>query len=68
MRYCIIKVAGACYSALFPSTCAAAADAMRRYPHATRISVRVPQVAAHASCPVPAMRPHFHAPCQHRAS
>ncbi len=40
MRRCIIKVAGACYTALFPSTCAALEDAMKRFPGATTISVR----------------------------
>ncbi|CAM3562632.1 MULTISPECIES: hypothetical protein [Delftia] len=41
MKRCIIKVAGACYTALFPSTCAAVADAMTRFPYATKISVRL---------------------------
>lgn len=40
MRRCIIKVAGAYYTALFPSTCAALEDAMKRFPGATTISVR----------------------------
>lgn len=41
MRHCIIKVGGARYTALFPSTCAAVADAMARFPGATKISVRI---------------------------
>lgn len=40
MRRCVIKVAGAYYTALFPSTCAALEDAMKRFPRATTISVR----------------------------
>lgn len=46
MKQCIIKVAGARYIALFPSTCAAVADALARFPGATKISVRIapPQV------------------------
>lgn len=41
MKQCIIKVAGARYVALFPSTCAAVADALARFPEATKISVRI---------------------------
>lgn len=41
MRYCVIKVAGAVYTALFPSTCAAIADAMKRFPQATKISAHI---------------------------
>lgn len=40
MRRCIIKVGGAYYTALFPSTCAALEDAMKRFPKASAISVR----------------------------
>ncbi len=40
MKRCIIKVAGACYTALFPSTCAALEDALKRFPGATAISVK----------------------------
>ncbi len=40
MRLCIIKVAGAYYTALFPSTFAALEDAMRRFPSAAAISVQ----------------------------
>ncbi|MBP7351498.1 hypothetical protein [Comamonas terrigena] len=43
MRRCIIKVEGAYYTALFPSTCAALEDAMRRFPRASAISVRTVQ-------------------------
>lgn len=43
MKQCIIKVAGAHYMALFPSTCAAVADALARFPGATKISVRIAQ-------------------------
>ncbi|WP_370681919.1 hypothetical protein [Comamonas sp. GB3 AK4-5] len=43
MRRCIIKVAGAYYTALFPSTCAALEDAMKRFPKAAAISVRTVQ-------------------------
>ena len=40
MKRCIIKVAGAYYTALFPSTFAALEDAMRRFPQAAAISVQ----------------------------
>ena len=40
MKRCIIKVAGAYYTALFPSTFAALEDAMKRFPKAAAISVR----------------------------
>ncbi|MEZ2738851.1 hypothetical protein [Comamonas jiangduensis] len=40
MKQCIIKVAGARYTALFPSTCAALEDALKRFPGATAISVK----------------------------
>lgn len=40
MKQCIIKVAGARYTALFPSTCAALEDALKRFPSATAISVK----------------------------
>ena len=38
MKRCIIKVAGAYYTALFPSTFAALEDAMKRFPKAAAIS------------------------------
>ncbi len=44
MKRCIIKVGGAHYVALFPSTCAAVADALARFPGATKISVRIAPV------------------------
>jgi hypothetical protein len=40
MRLCVIKVAGFSYMARFPSTCAALADALKRFPRATTVSVR----------------------------
>lgn len=43
MKQCIIKVGQARYVALFPSTCAAVADALARFPGATKISVRIAQ-------------------------
>ena len=47
MRFCVINVGGFCYTAFSPSTCAAVADAMQRFPDATRISAR----ARHAALP-----------------
>jgi len=41
MKQCIIKVAGARYIALFPSTCAALEDALKRFPGAVAISVKM---------------------------
>ena len=40
MRFCVINVGGFCYTAFSPSTCAAVADALKRFPNARRISVR----------------------------
>lgn len=40
MRFCVINVGGFSYTALSPSTCEAVADAMQRFPEATRISAR----------------------------
>lgn len=39
MRLCVIKVSGFSYMARFPSTCAALADALMRFPRATTVSV-----------------------------
>ena len=46
MKRCIIKVAGAYYTALFPSTFAALEDAMKRFPKAVAISVRAAKSCA----------------------
>ena len=40
MRFCVIKVGDFCYTAFSPSTCEAVADALKRFPHARRVSVR----------------------------
>lgn len=40
MRLCVIKVSGFSYMARFPSTCAALADALMRFPRATTVSVQ----------------------------
>lgn len=40
MRLCVIKVSGFSYMARFPSTCAALADALMRFPRATTVSVK----------------------------
>lgn len=48
MKRCIIKVAGAYYTALFPSTFAALEDAMKRFPKAAAISVRAAKSCADA--------------------
>lgn len=40
MRLCVIKVSGFSYMAHFPSTCAALADALMRFPRATTVSVQ----------------------------
>ncbi len=49
MRLCVIKVSGFSYMARFPSTCAALADALKRFPRATTVSVK-----AGAALPWPA--------------
>lgn len=51
MRLCVIKVSGFSYMARFPSTCAALADALKRFPRATTVSVKartVPQMVESA--------------------
>ena len=53
MRFCVINVGGFCYTAFSPSTCEAVADAMQRFPDATRISAR----ARHAALPDAAWTP-----------
>ena len=53
MRFCVINVGGFCYTAFSPSTCEAVADAMQRFPDATRISAR----ARHAALPGAAWTP-----------
>lgn len=40
MIACTVNVGGRTYTGLFASTCAAVIDALARFPHATRISVR----------------------------
>lgn len=40
MRFCVIKVGDFCYTAFSPSTCEAVADALKRFPHTRRVSVR----------------------------
>lgn len=40
MRFCVINVGGFCYTAFSPSTCEAVADALKRFPNATSVSVR----------------------------
>lgn len=41
LRQCRVTVGGVTYTTLAPDTCTAVADAMQRYPQASRISVRV---------------------------
>lgn len=48
MRLCVIKVSGFSYMARFPSTCAALADALMRFPRATTVSVQTGAAAVAA--------------------
>ncbi len=40
LRQCRVTVGGLTYTTLQPDTCAAVADAMQRYPQASRISAK----------------------------